>query len=110
MTFLNTSLIRKSTLCLAVAMLSLSAIAVDFDETQRLANQGDAEAQRNLGLMYDTGEGVPQNYAKALEWYTKSANQGYSQAQYNLGLMYKNGEGVPQDYTKALELFQKAAN
>ncbi|WP_406947888.1 tetratricopeptide repeat protein, partial [Psychrobacter aquimaris] len=70
MTFLNTSLIRKSTLCLTVAMLSLSACAVDFDETQRLANQSVASAQTNLGVMYYNGEGVPQNYTKALDWYT----------------------------------------
>lgn len=48
MTFLNTSLIRKSTLFLAAAMFSVSAIAVDFDQNQRLANQGNVTAQHNL--------------------------------------------------------------
>jgi len=34
-----------------------------------LAEQGDAQAQYNLGVMYDTGEGVPQDYALAVKWY-----------------------------------------
>ena len=48
MTFLNASLIRKLTLFLAAAMFSVSAIAIDFDQNQRLANQGDVMAQHNL--------------------------------------------------------------
>uniref|UniRef100_UPI002593A415 tetratricopeptide repeat protein n=1 Tax=uncultured Psychrobacter sp. TaxID=259303 RepID=UPI002593A415 len=70
----------------------------------------DAEAQYNIGLMYDKGEGVRQDYAKAVEWYTKAANQDVPVAQYNLGLMYNKGEGVRQDYAKALEWYIKAAN
>ena len=46
--------------------------------------------------MYKNSEGVRQDYAKALEWYTKAANQGVAEAQFNLGLMYENGEGVRQ--------------
>ena len=68
MTSLNISLIRKSILFLAAAMLSISAMAADFNQTQRLANQGDAQAQRDLGTMYEYGNGIPQDYAKALEW------------------------------------------
>ena len=58
MTFLNTSLIRKLTFFLAAAMLSLSAMAADFNQVQREANQGDALAQAMLGGMYYQGEGV----------------------------------------------------
>ncbi|KAG2379474.1 hypothetical protein C9374_006591 [Naegleria lovaniensis] len=78
--------------------------------TQDLAHQGYAEAQNNLGHMYEHGIGVPQNYSKALEWYQKSANQGDAKAQYNLGCMYRNGRGVVQDYSKAFEWYQKSAN
>jgi len=66
-----------------------------------LAEQGDVDAQFNLGLMYDKGKGVPQDYKRAVNWYTKAAEQGVAGAQYNLGLMYANGQGVPQDYIKA---------
>jgi TPR repeat protein len=52
-----------------------------------LADQGNARAQFNLGLMYDEGRGVAQNKAEALKWYGLAANQGHAIAQYNLGLM-----------------------
>jgi len=41
-----------------------------------LAEQGDASAQYNLGVMYGNGQGVPQDYKAALEWYTLAAEQG----------------------------------
>ena len=41
-----------------------------------LAKQGDASAQYNLGVMYGNGQGVPQDYKAALEWYTLAAEQG----------------------------------
>ncbi len=49
------------------------------------ADQGDADAQLNLGFMYDHGEGVPQNYAEAVRWYRMAADQGNAIAQHNLG-------------------------
>jgi len=110
MTLLNTSLIRKSILFLAAVMLSFSAMAADFNQMQRWANQGIAEAQFNLGLIYDNGEGVRQDYSKAVQWYEKAANQGMPDAQFNLGLMYYNGKGVRQDYSKAAQWYEKAAN
>ena len=66
-----------------------------------LAEQGDADAQFNLGYMYYAGQGVPQDYKEAVRLYRLSAEQGLAQAQYNLGLMYVNGLGVPQDYVLA---------
>ena len=65
------------------------------------ANQGDAEAQYNLGVAYDTGEGVPQDYAEAVRWYRLAADQGYAPAQYNLGISYATSEGVPLDWVAA---------
>ena len=43
---------------------------------RKLAEQGDAAAQYNLGLMYDNGQGVPQDYAEAVKWYRLAAEQG----------------------------------
>ena len=74
------------------------------------ANQGLAEAQYNLGVMYYNGQGVKRDYPKAFELFTKSANQGYAKAEYNLGVMYYNGHGIKQDYQKAFEWFTKSAN
>ncbi|WP_447412430.1 tetratricopeptide repeat protein, partial [Clostridium perfringens] len=53
-----------------------------------LADSGSARAQYDLGLLYDHGFGVPNDHAKAVEWYRKSAAQGYAQAELNLGVMY----------------------
>ena len=76
---------------------------------EKAAKHGHANAQCNLGYMYENGRGVPQDYAKAVEWYRKAAEQGYASAQYNLGVMYANGHGVAQDYAKAAEWYRKAA-
>ncbi|NRA31565.1 MAG: sel1 repeat family protein [Parvularculaceae bacterium] len=75
--------------------------AQTFDEIRSAAQQGDMAAQHNLGLIYDTGRGVPENDAEAVKWYKLAAQQGYMGAQYNLGLMYANGEGVPKNFVKA---------
>ncbi len=64
---------------------------------QPLAEQGNASAQFNLGVMYERGHGVPQDHAEAAKWYRLAAEQGDAFAQFNLGLMYADGDGVPQD-------------
>ena len=51
--------------------------------------------------MYDTGRGVPQDYAEALRWYRLAAEQGNTSAQFRLGVAYGTGRGVPQDYVSA---------
>ena len=76
---------------------------------QKAAEQGLADAQYNLGVCYDNGDGVPQSYPEAVKWYRKAAEQGFAKAQYNLGVCYYNGQGVPQSYTEAVKWFKKAA-
>jgi TPR repeat protein len=71
------------------------------------AKQGYASAQSNLGLMYDDGQGVPQDYQEAVKWYRRAAAQGY--AQFNLGVSYELGHGVPQDFIRALMWYSVAA-
>ena len=66
-----------------------------------LAEKGNVEAQYKLGVMYDEGKGVTQDYQEASKWYRLSAEQGKSGAQYNLGLMYAQGQGVALDYVRA---------
>ena len=73
----------------------------DFSETKKKAEVGDASAQYNLGVMYDTGTVVPKDYAEAMSWYRKAADQGYASAQYNLGVMYYKGRGLPKDLVQA---------
>ena len=81
----------------------------DFSGTLKAAKQGKAEAQYNLGLMYDNGQGVNKDYTKAVYWFSKAAEQGRADAQYILGLMYYEGQGVNKDYTKAVYWHTKAA-
>jgi len=68
-----------------------------------------AEFQDKLGIFYNQGQGVQQDYAKAFKWFKKAADQGYANAQSNLGVCYFLGQGVPQDYTIAYKWFQEAA-
>jgi TPR repeat protein len=75
-----------------------------------LANDGDAAAQYNLGLMYMTGQGVQQDDAAAALWFGKAAEQGYALAQSNLGVFYRDGRGVTRDFTEATMWFRKAAD
>ena len=58
-----------------------------FKLFQPLAQQGDALAQNNLGVMYENGQGVAQNHQQAFTWFQRAANQGDDDAQYNLGVM-----------------------
>ncbi|HHF0975660.1 TPA: tetratricopeptide repeat protein, partial [Haemophilus influenzae] len=74
-----------------------------------LAEQGDAQAQGGLGMMYERGLGVKQDDFKAVNWYRKAAEQGDADAQLNLGAMYAIGRGVKQDGVEAVKWFRKAA-
>ena len=83
--------------------------ATALNEWKPLAGQGDADAQTNLGLMYQNGWGVPQDDKEAVYWYKLAAEQGDAKAQYNLGVMYDVGEGVPQDDKEAVRWYTLAA-
>jgi hypothetical protein len=80
-----------------------------LEDVRTCAEQGDADAQNNLGLMYDNGEGVPEDDAEAVRWYRLAAEQGDAFAQDNLGSMYENGAGVPEDDAEAVRWYRLAA-
>ena len=83
----------------------------DFNMSYRVAaEEGDADAQFNLGLRYELGQEVPQDYAQAAGWYHKAAVQGCADAQHNLGLLYCKGRGVSQDYLQGGSWYRKAAD
>ena len=85
----------------------------DYATTLRLwrplADQGDAQAQFNLGVIYAKGQGVPQDYVEAMKWFRKAADQGDASAQSNLGFMYAKGQGVSEDYVRAHMWFNLSA-
>ena len=90
--------------------LEISSIQ-SFQLNQSKANQGDANAQFNLALLYYHGVGTPQDSKQAVYWYTKAAEQGHVNAQYSLGSLYYDGYGeeVPQDSKQAFFWYTKAA-
>jgi len=59
------------------------------DKIRLSAEQGDAEAQYRLGVMYARGQGVKKDPAAALKWYRRSAGQGYGKAQEALEIYYE---------------------
>ena len=74
-----------------------------------LAEDGDAMAQFNLGLLLETGRGVTEDPAQAAVWYERAARQGVTQAQYNLALLHQAGRGVAPNATEALYWLEVAA-
>ena len=118
----------------AVTVLSLSVLSGCADiHTQ--AEQGDADAQFRLSLMYVNGDGVPQDIEAATYWLHQAAEQGHADAQFTLGVLeqdvleyisiqaeqgdadaqfnlgdrYQAGDGVPQDFVEAAAWYRKAA-
>lgn len=75
---------------------------------RKAAEQGQADAQTNLGYCYEKGYGVTQDYVEAVKWYRKAAEQGEAYAQNNLGECYYYGRGVTQDYVEAVKWYSKA--
>ena len=78
-------------------------------ELRALAVAGDPHAQCRLGLLYDKGEGVPQDDTEAVRWYRLAADQGHADAQHNLGDMYRTGRGLPENPGEAIRWWRMAA-
>jgi Sel1 repeat len=72
-----------------------------FAATRKAAEQGDAKAEYNLGIIYGRGQGVPPDQSESTKWIRKSAQKGYAAAQFDIGLWYFKGDGVPQEYKEA---------
>jgi len=83
--------------------------AVALKKLQPMAEQGNADAQLRLGLMYREGNGVPKDDKQAVAWLSKAAEQGQVEAQENLGFSYAKGLGVERDWVQAGKWFSIAA-
>jgi hypothetical protein len=84
-----------------------------IQQTERLlenAESASPEDKYNLGMRYERGTAVPQNYREAARWYRLSAMHAYPDAQYKLCEMSEHGRGVPQDYQEALRWCGLAAD
>jgi TPR repeat protein len=81
-----------------------------FDKQMTLAKVGDVDAQFEVGLAYETGNGVTRDEAEAARWFRQSALQGNVEAQYHLArLVARGAKGLKQDLPTALKLYQDAA-
>jgi len=116
---------RQWAAALAWLLLGAAAAAGDFEDGMRFvlskdyaravqsfrkaAEDGNADAQFNLGVMYSKGRGVEQDFARAAHWYRKAAEQEDVPAQSMMGFMHLKGQGVPQDYQQALFWYLRAA-
>lgn len=72
------------------------------------AKAGDAEAQVNVGEIFEKGLGAEPNYEAAAIWYQKAADQGNERGLFNLGTLYEQGHGVKANKLKALNLYRQA--
>jgi TPR repeat protein len=98
--------------CLPQKVLAVSDEKItSFQLYQTKANQGDADAQFNLALLYYHGVGTPRDIRYAIYWYTKAAEQGHANAQYKLGrlYMYGYGEEVQEGHKLAVYWLTKAS-
>ena len=74
------------------------------------ADRGNVDAQFELGLMYNLGDGIKRDVVEAVKWYRKAAEQGSKHAQHNLGTCYEYGVGVgSKDLSQAKFWYEKAA-
>ena len=98
-----------------VVLTVVLKVIIYSKEKQELANlrqsaeQGNAEAQYSLGLMYSSGDGIPKDKVEAAKWYLKAAEQGDASAQMNLGYLYSSGDGIPKDETEGEKWYRKSA-
>ena len=101
-----------ATLFSMVLSLSFSSTtnAANFKSIQDKAQHGDVTAQYNMGSIYAIGEGVPQNYDQAFNWFEKAAKQGHIKSAHNIALLYEKGRGAPQDYNQAVNWYKRAVS
>ncbi len=108
-----------------IVLASVEAESEEFSDLKQMAEKGDSEAQYKLGVLYENGEGVPQDHADAFKWYRVSAEAGFEksrrklrraaedgvmEAQYNLGKMNLERQGVSLvDPKSAVKWIEKAA-
>ncbi|KAF9932109.1 Protein sel-1 1 [Linnemannia zychae] len=74
------------------------------------AEQGDAVAQYQLGVMYDQAIGVTQDVVKAMAYYKKAAERDNASALCGIGYLHHRGLGVPKSHTEAMNWYQRAAH
>jgi uncharacterized protein len=95
---------------LCTLLVTAALGAQTLTDLERRADANDRDAQTALGTLYETGDGVPLDPARAAALYRAAAAAGHTGAQINLATMYLDGAGVPRDPAAAVEWLTKAAD
>lgn len=95
---------------LGVRCLERANDTAGFRWLMKSAEAGNAAAQDAVGMMYELGRGVSQDYGEAARWYEKAANRGFADSEVNLGNLYALGRGVEKDYERAVRWLEEAAS
>ena len=102
----KSALLGRILTCLLAFGLLVSAVfaadLADLAETRKKAEQGDADAQFNLGLMYDSGNGVPKDLVQAHMWWNIAGAKRHENANKNLADVEK--EMTPEQKAEATKL------
>ncbi len=85
------------------------ANADSYKNIRKSAEQGDAAAQHELGVMYAEGKGVDQDDMEAVKWFKKAVGQRYAKSQVMMGMLHVTDDVIPQDDKEAAKWFRKAA-
>jgi len=101
--------LKASSVALLILSMTVVASAQSIAELRKQAESGDAKAQYQLGLAYQSGEGVKQDYAQAAGWFRKAAEGGNAPAMRQLGVMYGRGQEVPQSHSEEMRWYKLAA-
>jgi ATP-dependent protease ClpP protease subunit len=112
----------KGLCILATALVAIQALAGPFEDGIKaydagdfatalnlwrpLAEEGRAQAQFNLGVLYEKGQGVSQDLAESASWYLRAARKGDLDAQFKVAGLYENGIGVPRDPDEARQWYR----
>jgi len=84
--------------------------AEDFKSLKLAADQGNAEAQYNLAVLYCAGKSVAKNFIEMERYFRLAADQGDAEAQFILGLLYEDGEYVAANSAEAFRYYNLAAD
>ena len=90
-------------------LLGAFAAEPSLQELRRLSEQGDLEAQYQLGLKYQKGNEVNRDLKEARKWWRKAAEKGHAKSQLILGSLYAQGYGVEKDIVEAEKWVRQAA-
>ncbi|QJD58918.1 sel1 repeat family protein [Pseudomonas sp. gcc21] len=85
------------------------SLQLALDNCRAAADEGDMQAQFEMGDLYYQGERIEQDLDTALEWFEEASVQGHPAAQYRLGLMHYQGEGVERNLPQAYIILKMAA-